>query len=194
MGRSTAEKRRQLEAFAAARGVAMRTAQNYRKENRPEWVEWLSSQQVESVVEPVLASVGAGEAGLYARARRAADDAAVLMERLQTAAAQCTDAAQLQPMARSVKDARKAWVDAEAYARQCAVAAGAWVPRAAVEDMQRTLLQPLGLAYAALRNNIAGRLPVAQRALFFAAWWAEQGPWENALADIERAVKEGLQC
>ena len=188
MGRGTAQDAEEIRSFAAERGIAERTARNYRRENRPEWREWCMRRGL------VAESEGAGETDgdEVARAAAARDAAYEALERVTKAAA-VAEGAQLPVLIRAAADARKAWEAACRHAEEAAEAAGRLVPVRVIRAMQAELVPPLGRALRAWESRVAAVLPPEMRPAFFNAARAERPVLDARIRDIDERVERLLR-
>ena len=186
MGRSTKEDALVLAEFAVAQGIAVRTARNYRAEGRPEWVAFLRGRG------RVARAAGAdAPRSDLQRARQVADENYKLLRQLQRDAAGAEDAVTRAAAARGVREARRAWEDARRDAERLEEAAGQLVPVAAVREVWRRGVTPLGSCMRTFANNVAGDLPPEWRPRFFAAVKREQVNWNASVAALDASL-EGL--
>ena len=184
MGRGTTQDGAEIRAFAAAQGIAERTARNYRKEGRPEWREWCSRRGVSAVSE------GAGVGSEVERAEAVREAAYAALERLNGACATAPPE-QLPVLIRAAADARKAWEAACRHAEEAGVNAGRLVPVKVIRAMQSELVAPLGQALRAWEHRMAGLMPPEVRPLFFNAVRSERVVLDARIKAIDERV-EGL--
>lgn len=186
MGRGTTQDAAEVRGFAAAMGIAERTARNYRRENRPEWREWRMKRGL--VAADGGAGVVAGDEVVRAEAAREA--AYVALERLNGACA-VAEADQLPVLIRAAADARKAWEAACRHAEAAAVDAGRLIPVRVVRALQAELVPPLAQALRSWEHRVAGVLPPEMRPAFFNAVRAERPVLDARIRGIDERV-EGL--
>lgn len=187
MGRGTVQDGAEVRAFAAALGIAERTARNYRRENRPEWCEWRRRQGLVAYD----SGAGGGSAGdEVERAVNARESAWKALVRLQEACV-TAEAGQLPVLIRAAADARKAWEAACRHADAAAEAAGRLIPVQVVRRLQAELMPPLGQALRSWEHRMAGLLPPEVRPLFFNAVRAERPVLDARIKAIDERV-EGL--
>lgn len=175
-----------VRAFAAAHGVAVRTARNYRKEKRPEWVEFVKGCAGKSVPD-----VAAND---LERARVTASTAYDTLRRLQGMQAACTEPAVLAALQRGVSDALRAWQRARTDCEQLAQRAGRVVPVENVRRIQSLLVSELGQVFRSAPNMAAAHLLPAARSAHFAAWKKVLPSLETVLKKIDAEIEALLVC
>ena len=189
MGRTTKEEAAVLADFAAAQGIALRTARNYRAGNRREWQEYIAARAVqpaEAVADATLNDLD--------RARSAAAAAHSALVRLQSMQAASTDPLTLAALQRAVSDALRAWQRAREDADALAARAGRVVPVENVRRIQSVLVSELGQVFRSLPNMAAAHLLPSARPAHFAAWKKVLPSLETLLRKIDAELESLLVC
>lgn len=188
MGKGTKEEAALLADFAGAQGIALRTARNYRRENRPEWQEFLKTRGV--AVMPVQDTA----LNDLERARTVASTSYETLKRLQEMQATCKDPVTLASLQRGVSDALRAWQRAREDAEALAVRAGRMVPVENVRRIQGLLVSELGQVFRSAPNMAAAHLLPSARSAHFAAWKKVLPSLETMLKKIDAEIEALLVC
>lgn len=188
MGKGTKEEAALLADFAGAQGIALRTARNYRRENRPEWQEFLKTRGV--AVMPVQDTA----LNDLERARTVASTSYETLNRLQEMQATCKDPVMLASLQRGVSDALRAWQRAREDAEALAVRAGRMVPVENVRRIQGLLVSELGQVFRSAPNMAAAHLLPSARSAHFAAWKKVLPSLETMLKKIDAEIEALLVC
>ena len=195
MGR--AEDYQLLKDFAAALGVAERTARNYRKDPetgkpRAEWVDFMHSRGLASNGTPPARA--AAEENDLERARRAAENAYQTLVRLQAMQTATTDPAALATLQKGVSDATRTWHRARDYAEALALKSGRMVPVENIRKLQSVFVSELGQVFRAVPNMVASHLLPAERPAHYAAWKKSLPALEVTLKKIDAEMERLLVC
>ena len=174
--------------FAGAQGIALRTARNYRRENRPEWQEFLKTRGV--AVMPVQDTA----LNDLERARTVTSTSYETLKRLQEMQATCKDPVTLASLQRGVSDALRAWQRAREDAEALAVRAGRMVPVENVRRIQSLLVSELGQVFRSAPNMAAAHLLPSARSAHFAAWKKVLPSLETMLRKIDAEIEALLVC
>ena len=189
MGRGNRDDAELVAEFARAHGCAVRTARNYRRENRREWVEFLEARCID---------VGPREDGPVLndleRARVAAATSYETLRKMQAMQAACRDASTLASLQRGVSDALRAWQRAREDAEALAVKAGRMVPVENIRRIQSLLVSELGQLFRSAPNMAAAHLLPSARAAHFAAWKKVLPSFEVLLKKIDAEIEGLLVC
>lgn len=188
MGKGTKEEAALLADFAGAQGIALRTARNYRRENRPEWQEFLKTRGV--AVMPVQDTA----LNDLERARTVASTSYETLKRLQEMQATSKDPVTLASLQRGVSDALRAWQRAREDAEALAVRAGRMVPVENVRRIQGLLVSELGQVFRSAPNMAAAHLLPSARSAHFAAWKKVLPSLETMLKKIDAEIEALLVC
>jgi hypothetical protein len=193
MGR--AEEYQLVKDFAAAFGVAERTARTYRKDPatgkpRPEWVDFLNSRGVGKLT----AQNVTGEGNDLERARLAAENAYKTLTRLQAMQAATTDPVALASVQKAVTDALRAWHRARDYAEDLALKSGRMVPVENVRKMQAVFVSELGQVFRAVPNMVASHLLPGERPAHYTAWKKTLPALEVTLKKIDAELERLCVC
>lgn len=205
MPRKCQEEAQLIRDFAAAHGIALRTARNFRcdpktKSPRQEWVDWLRSKgrlaraPGGSPTNEPPATVPMNE---LEKSRVARDRAFENLQELQNAAVrarQAGDDSRIALMTRAVRDAQKCWEQASAYADKMAERAGVMVPVENVRAVQRQMVEPLGAIVRGLKEQIAAHLPPAARPAYYRAFSAVIPQFNAQLAALDKTLERLLIC
>lgn len=189
MGKGTKEEAALLADFAGAQGIALRTARNYRRENRPEWQEFLKTRGVVAVMPVQDTALNDLE-----RARTVASTSYETLKRLQEMQATCKDPVTLASLQRGVSDALRAWQRAREDAEALAVRAGRMVPVENVRRIQSLLVSELGQVFRSAPNMAAAHLLPSARSAHFAAWKKVLPSLETMLKKIDAEIEALLVC
>lgn len=194
MGR--AEEYQLVKDFAAAFGVAERTARTYRKDPttgkpRPEWVDFLKSRGVGKI--SAAAPAGSTVNDLE-RARLAAENAYKTLTRLQSMQAATTDPVALASVQKAVTDALRAWHRARDYAEDLALKSGRMVPVENVRKMQAVFVSELGQVFRAVPNMVASHLLPGERPAHYSAWKKTLPALEVTLKKIDAELERLCVC
>ena len=181
--------------FAAALGVAERTARTYRKDPttgkpRPEWVDFLNSRGVGKLTAQNV--TGAGND--LERARLAAENAYKTLTRLQAMQAATTDPVALASVQKAVTDALRAWHRARDYAEDLALKSGRMVPVENVRKMQAVFVSELGQVFRAVPNMVASHLLPGERPAHYSAWKQTLPALEVTLKKIDAELERLCVC
>lgn len=181
--------------FAAAFGVAERTARTYRKDPatgkpRPEWVDFLNSRGVGKLT----AQNVTGSGNDLERARLAAENAYKTLTRLQSMQAATTDPVALASVQKAVTDALRAWHRARDYAEDLALKSGRMVPVENVRKMQAVFVSELGQVFRAVPNMVASHLLPGERPAHYSAWKKTLPALEVTLKKIDAELERLCVC
>jgi hypothetical protein len=195
MGR--AEDYQLLKDFAAALGVAERTARNYRKDPetgkpRAEWIDFMRSRGLGANGAPPTRA--AAEENDLERARLAAENAYKTLCRLQAMQAATTDPAALAALQKGVSDATRTWHRARDYAEALALKSGRMVPVENIRKLQSVFVSELGQVFRAVPNMVASHLLPAERPAHYAAWKKSLPALEVTLKKIDAELERLLVC
>ena len=188
MGRGTKEAGDQVRAFARHLGCSLPTARKYRQEQRAEWTDWLHAEHPAGAGEIGKTSGGGTE---WERAEIAKENAWRALEKIQRRIEHAGDE-ELPALARALRMQRKTYEDACAHAERAKLKVGQLIPRAALADVETTLITPLNDAFRALKNSVASRLPQKDRAAFYNAWQASLPGWQHAIAALDAGFEKLL--
>jgi len=205
MARKTQEEAQLIRDFAAAHGIALRTARNFRcdpktREPRQEWIDWLRSKGRLARMPgaaPHIAPSGTVPMNELEKARVARDRAFENLQELQSAAERARhdgDDSRIALMARSVRDAQRCWEQAAAYADKMAERAGVMVPVENVRAVQRQMIEPLGTIVRGLKEQIAAHLPPAARPAYYRAFSAVIPQFNSQLSALDQNLERLLIC
>ena len=193
MGR--AEDFQLLKDFAAAYGVALRTARNYRRDPatgkpRPEWVDFLSTRGLGKAT----ATTTATEANDLERARLATENAYATLTRLQSMQAATSDPVAIAALQKAVADALRAWHRARDYAEDLALKSGRMVPVENIRKIQSVFVSELGQVFRAVPNMVASHLLPGDRPTHYAAWKKILPALEVTLKKIDAELERLTVC
>lgn len=193
MGR--AEDFQLLKDFAAAYGVAVRTARNYRCDPstgkpRPEWVDFLNSRGLGKS----SASAAPSEANDLERARLAAENSYATLTRLQSMQAATSDPVSIAALQKAVADALRAWHRARDYAEALALKSGRMVPVENIRKIQSVFVSELGQVFRAIPNMVASHLLPSDRPQHYAAWKKSLPALEVTLKKIDAELERLTVC
>lgn len=179
-----------LAEFARMQGVALRTARNYRAEQRPEWVAFVKGREVKvDAATPQQVAMNDLE-----RARVAAATAYDTLRRMQAMQAECKEPVALASLQRGVSDALRAWQRAREDCEQLAARAGRMVPVENVRRIQSLLVSELGQVFRSAPNMAAAHLLPSARSAHFAAWKKVLPSLETVLKKIDAELEALLVC
>lgn len=192
MGR--AEEYQLVKDFAAAFGVAERTARTYRRDPstgkpRPEWVDFLKSRGLNKT--PAAASPDGNDLD---RARLASENAYKTLTRLQAMQAATSDPIALASLQKAVADALRAWHRARDYAEDLALKSGRMVPVENLRKMQAIFVSELGQVFRAVPNMVASHLLPSARPDHYAAWKKTLPALEVTLKKIDAELERLCVC
>ena len=193
MGR--AEEYQLVKDFAAAFGVAERTARTYRRDPstgkpRPEWIDFLKSRGLNKT--PAAATAPDGHD--LDRARLASENAYKTLTRLQAMQAATSDPIALASLQKAVADALRAWHRARDYAEDLALKSGRMVPVENLRKMQAIFVSELGQVFRAVPNMVASHLLPSARPDHYAAWKKTLPALEVTLKKIDAELERLCVC
>lgn len=193
MGR--AEEYQLVKDFAAAFGVAERTARTYRRDPstgkpRPEWLDFLKSRGLNKTP-AVPASPDGNDLD---RARLASENAYKTLTRLQAMQAATSDPIALASLQKAVADALRAWHRARDYAEDLALKSGRMVPVENLRKMQAIFVSELGQVFRAVPNMVASHLLPSARPDHYAAWKKTLPALEVTLKKIDAELERLCVC
>lgn len=205
MPRKTQEEAQLVRDFAVARGIALRTARNFRcdpktRAPRQEWIDWLRSKGRLARMPgaaPITGHVPTVPMNELEKARTARDRAFENLQELQSAAERARrdgDDSRIALMARSVRDAQRCWEQAAAYADKMAERAGVMVPVENIRAVQRQMIEPLGTIVRGLKEQIAAHLPPAARPAYYRAFASIIPQFNDQLAALDKNLERLLVC
>lgn len=193
MGR--AEEYQLVKDFAAAFGVAERTARTYRRDPstgkpRPEWVDFLKSRGLNKTA----AAPASPDGNDLDRARLASENAYKTLTRLQAMQAATSDPIALASLQKAVADALRAWHRARDYAEDLALKSGRMVPVENIRKMQAIFVSELGQVFRAVPNMVASHLLPSSRPDHYAAWKKTLPALEVTLKKIDAELERLCVC